>query len=112
MLGYTTPNNASANAPFYFDDITRKKSTLNSTDELLINKIYAYPNPTKKEINLKIEDDFEVKKIEVFNILSTKLFQLMDNQNKINFSNFSKGVYILKITVKNGSIISKKILKR
>jgi hypothetical protein len=112
MLGYTTPNDASANAPFYFDDITRKKSTLNSTDELLINKIYAYPNPTKKEINLKIEDDFEVKKIEVFNILSTKLFQLMDNQNKINFSNFSKGVYILKITVKNGSIISKKILKR
>ena len=45
MLGYTTPNDASANAPFYFDDITRKKSTLNSTDELLLNKIYAYPNP-------------------------------------------------------------------
>ena len=49
MLGYTTPNDASANAPFYFDDITRKKSTLNSTDELLLNKIYAYPNPTKKK---------------------------------------------------------------
>ena len=79
---------------------------------LLINKIYAYPNPTKKEINLKIEDDFEVKIIEVFNILSTKLFQFNGNQNKINFSNFSKGVYILKITLKNGSIISKKILKR
>lgn len=85
MLGYTTPNNASANAPFYFDDITRKKSTLNSTDELLINKIYAYPNPTKKEINLKIEDDFEVKKIEVFNILSTKLFQLIDIKIKLTF---------------------------
>lgn len=112
MLGYTTPNDASANATFYFDDITREKSTLSSTNELLINKIYAYPNPTKKEINLKIEDDFEVKKIEVFNILSTKLFQFNGYQNKINFSNFSRGVYILKITLKNGNIISKKILKR
>uniref|UniRef100_UPI00345B7AF5 T9SS type A sorting domain-containing protein n=1 Tax=uncultured Polaribacter sp. TaxID=174711 RepID=UPI00345B7AF5 len=50
--------------------------------------------------------------MEVFNILSTKLFQFYGYQNKINFSNFSKGVYILKITLKNGSIISKKILKR
>ena len=111
MLGYTTPNDASANATFYFDDIKQIASTLNTTKEKIEKIIFAYPNPTKDELNIKISQSFNVKTMVLYNIISAKISEINGFQNKIDLSKYPSGIYFLKIELENGKVFGKKILK-
>jgi beta-glucanase (GH16 family) len=74
-------------------------------------QISIYPNPVKNEINIKIADDSTIKKMELINVISSRIIEIKDFKNKIDISSFSKGVYFLKTAFKNGNSITKKILK-
>ena len=76
------------------------RSTL-STADFSINKnsFVTYPNPTKE--NVTIESNFKFKQIE-YAILSiqgvvVKQGNLNSNQEKLNVSNLSNGIYLLKV---------------
>ena len=86
------------------------KSSLSTSSN---NKEYfkIYPNPIKDEINIIIPDNLKVKKMELINIISSKIILFKNFKNKINMSGFSKGVYFLKTEFENGTISTKKILK-
>lgn len=77
----------------------------------------VYPNPAKNKINVQIANDFKIKKMEIINVISSKVIEITNlnfNENKIqtiDVSKFSKGVYFLKTEFNNGSIVTKKILK-
>lgn len=58
-----------------------------------------YPNPTKNEVKLSAND--EIKSVEVYNLLGQSVInkKLNMKEPKIDVSDLSKGVYIMKVTI-------------
>ncbi|WP_317898097.1 serine hydrolase [Aurantibacillus circumpalustris] len=73
------------------------------------NSISIFPNPANSVINVALPSD-ESFQIEILNPIGETIFKLV-NQNKIDISNFTNGLYL--ISVKQGqNIYYKKIIKR
>lgn len=72
---------------------------------ILIN---AYPNPTKDNVTVTIPAEFELEKIEVYNILGQMVEQ--SSVNRISLQKIATGNYFLKIYT-SGGVISKQIIK-
>jgi hypothetical protein len=72
--------------------------------------INIYPNPTKG--NLNIEADTVIKSIELFDVQGRVLQILKGNENtsQLNISNKANGMYFIRITTDESSIV-KKIIK-
>ena len=104
MLGYATPNDASANATFLFDDIEQVSSSLGVDDEVLsIDGVFAYPNPAKDRLTIRSEHK-AIDKIMLFDILGNQMNVLYPNNLEVNIdvSNFASGMYIAKISTATG----------
>lgn len=77
-----------------------------------------YPNPTSN--NILIEDiptSFELKQLEIYDIsgsilLTKDYFKESFEPISISLNDLSNGIYFLKLTAKNGSILSKRIIKK
>lgn len=98
------------NTPAYFciDNIAYDYPAY--TDYISKNSITAYPNPVNDVINIS---NIENSKIIVFDISGKNLY-VKSNCNKIekiNFSNFTPGIYFLTIKNRNYTI-TKKIIKQ
>lgn len=73
----------------------------------------VYPNPFIDEINLEGFEPNEIKTIEVFDVSGKVLLQVPPNLagNSINLYSIPKGIYFLKVGLKNGNTFNKKIVK-
>ncbi|ALJ05643.1 secretion protein [Pseudalgibacter alginicilyticus] len=69
--------------------------------------VVLYPNPVSSI--LKVESS-EMAAIEIFDTKLTKLYQ--GSQKNINVSQFSQGIYIVKIHLNSNRIITKKFIKK
>ncbi|SEH42397.1 T9SS type A sorting domain-containing protein [Chryseobacterium culicis] len=81
-----------------------------STSDITLNKavVGVYPNPTK-EI-LMVKSDAAIEKVNVTNAVGQRMnVQFSDNQ--INMTELPSGLYIVELKLKNGQIVSKKIIK-
>ncbi len=109
---------------FSFDDLGENEVVLTVTDyannsstciaivDVKINlhgeNFVCYPNPTKDLIS--IESLNSISKIQVFSNLGTLLFEVKDDE-KVDISHLSNGVYFLHIVDENGTTETKKVLK-
>lgn len=73
-----------------------------------VSDFEIYPNPTHQLLNISTEE--KIDKIEIYTILGTKVLE--SHQLKINVSNLSKGVYIIKIATKNNQLLTKRFIKQ
>lgn len=65
-------------------------------------------------MNFTISNSNMINKIEVFNMLGKLVStyeNLTDKTCLINFAEFQKGLYVLLLTLNNGDIVLKKIIK-
>nr|WP_290469455.1 T9SS type A sorting domain-containing protein [Lacinutrix sp. MedPE-SW] len=69
-----------------------------------------YPNPVQG--NLLTIENKQNTTYEIYNVLGKKVLKgnITPSDNKVNVSNLSKGVYILKLQSKNGTV-TKKLIK-
>ncbi|MBJ2173631.1 T9SS type A sorting domain-containing protein [Aureibaculum sp. A20] len=73
------------------------------------NKILLFPNPTKNHINIKL-NDYIIDEVTLYDMSGKKL-KNFSGTNKIDISNISSGIYVLKI--KSGNLIfESKIIKQ
>lgn len=81
-----------------------------STADLDVKKgeISIYPNPSMDFITIASKEAF--KKVTISS-LEGRIVLTTENLGKIDISKFSKGVYILQGELKNGTVISKKLIK-
>ena len=104
MLGYATPNDASANATFLFDDI-KQTVTLSNGDDLLsgIDGVFGYPNPAKNLFKITSKNKI-LERITLFDIRGYQVLDLIPNklEASIDVSNFANGIYIAKIATPKG----------
>lgn len=89
----------------YLDPGVLSTADLNQKAE----ELTIYPNPSSDLITVTSKDD--IKKVTVI-ALDGKIVLTADNSEKIDVSKLSKGVYILQGELKNGTVISKKIIKK
>ena len=75
---------------------------INNSNFDLANSINVIPNPTSGL--LTFSTSIEIESLEIYNMLGELI------STKPDLSNFSNGIYILKINTKNGTAI-KKIIK-
>ena len=78
-----------------------------SIKENLITDIKIFPNPVENLISIKSKE--KISKIEVFNLFG-KIVHRNTNKNRINISDLTSGIYILKIHSFN-KVVYKKIIK-
>lgn len=108
----TTVANPGAGAPRGQGASVRciKPSSGLSTSDIKINTntLALYPNPTHGLLFMKT--DSKIEAVNVINILGQKV-NVSVSDNQINMTNLTNGVYIVELKLKNGQLISKKIIK-
>lgn len=83
---------------------------LSIADNTVLNEgIKVYPNPVQNELNISIANDININEVKLINILSSSVYS-SNKVESIDVSNFSKGVYFLKITSENNGEITKKVV--
>ena len=80
-----------------------------STDDVFASQLNIYPNPANDILN--INSDLAIDKVEMFNLLGSNVIGDKALQNNIiNISALSKGVYLLRVT-SGDAVASRKIIK-
>jgi hypothetical protein len=77
------------------------------------NSLKIFPNPANDYVNFKLLSKTNISFIEIINIqgILVNRQKIVNNQNTIDVSNLSVGMYIIKIHTDNGYIM-KKIIKQ
>jgi len=107
-------NGHSANEIVYFDDIVindnpDKTVTVGIEKLSQPSKFTVYPNPADNVINITNTTNSQVQ---IFNLLGREIVNLKATSNlqSIDVTNFSEGVYLIKITGNDGNINTQKIV--
>ncbi|MBL86131.1 MAG: hypothetical protein CMO82_05660 [Winogradskyella sp.] len=81
-----------------------------STEESQMTHVSIHPNPFKDKISIKINKAIE--SIEIYDILGKSIYKSSSVSELENYSSTLKsGVYLLKITTKDGNTMTKKLIK-
>lgn len=91
------------------DYITLTNEDALSNNTILANSFNIYPNPVQNTLTINTNGNM-VTSVSLYTIIGKQVYQ--DNaflNNKIDVSNFNKGIYLLKVTTKKGSF-SKRIV--
>lgn len=77
--------------------------------------VSIFPNPVSEYLNINNVDVSLINKIEIYNVIGKKVFENnnVSNDNRIDFNNYDKGVYILKILdANNNNFYTQNIIKK
>lgn len=103
MLGYATPNDASANATFLFDDIQQTESTLSTGNLKTIEGVYAYPNPTSDQVTIASINTI-LQTITFSDVLGNTILVIHPTAQKttVDVSDLAPGIYIATYSTPSG----------
>ena len=106
-------NNSSHNIPAdYTKCYWQIKNSFISLDEIGLNEIEVFPNPTVGEITIKSIDS-KIKSVSVFDVNGKFIdqFSVSENKKVVDLKIYESGIYMLRI-VTNKGIVTKKIIKK
>ena len=72
--------------------------------------IIIYPNPTAGVLNITANQNFDLKNTVIYTVTGQKVFE--SSKNNLDLSSLSKGVYIVKAELMDGTSISQKLIKK
>ncbi|HLP65062.1 DUF7619 domain-containing protein [Flavobacterium sp.] len=108
-------NTVTNNANIYFDyNFPIETNTTSTTFQTLSNGEFATdysvviaPNPTKNSINVNCNNT--IKSIELYDVQGRVLMTQLanDSQSSVDVSNYTNGIYFVKVTTENGTKIEK-----
>ena len=104
MLGYATPNDASANATFLFDDIEQVATLSDGIAQTFnMDDLSMYPNPAQGRVTIRSQNK-RIQSIVLFDSIGNKVATFSPNNKELNIdlSQFSSGIYIARITTETG----------
>ncbi len=100
------------NAPIITNTVsTEFVDDLNTDNYSLENLVRIYPNPVTDLLNIKTEENIHIKNLKIYNLQGQELLQFPQSTKRINLSQLSAGMYILKVQTNQGSI-NQQILKQ
>ena len=93
----------------YFSELGNLLSINNQNPVNISNDIIIYPNPSKGIFNIKPNTNIKIENIQIFDYNGKIIDDKVYNNEHIDCSNLSKGVYLLKI-ITNEKTFNKKII--
>ncbi|MBU2926745.1 T9SS type A sorting domain-containing protein [Winogradskyella psychrotolerans] len=84
-------------------------STLLSTKSFKLDYFKIYPNPTKNQFTIQLEDSTELQNVKIYNNLGQLV--LISNKSIINSSNLASGLYLVEIETNKGKSSKKLIIE-
>lgn len=99
------------NTYYYIDDVSLRKGNFLSNKIFKVNEIKVYPNPTNNYVIIDGISSEELKTITMFDVNGKKVSAVLNN-NKIDISRLSSGIYMLKIETREGTVLNEKIVKK
>lgn len=107
-------NNSAHNIPSSYSQCYQNilDSYVSLNEKNNTNNFTVFPNPAKQYFQLS-SDNTKLSSLVIFDIRGEKIkeFQMNSNTKRIDVAHLESGVYILKITVQDGEVISKKLIK-
>lgn len=108
-----TANDQNGNI-IYSDTYQYTLRKLGTNDFSIEKQVFIYPNPTNDFINIKFKNHETINAIVLYD-MTGKIIKLTNQPDssdviKIDFSNFQKGIYFLKVNFTNNETVSKKIM--
>ena len=70
-----------------------------------------YPNPAKNQLSLRFVDGTKPESVELYNLAGSLIAKQCKDLETIDISAISSGVYVLRVTIKDGATYHEKILK-
>ncbi|MFV9552434.1 T9SS type A sorting domain-containing protein [Algibacter sp. PT7-4] len=95
----------------FFDNISLKEDVTTATKNILASDINIYPNPASNFIQIDV-NNIQISSVEMYSLIGKKVIsedKLINN--KLNISNLSKGIYLLKVNAGNTSLTKKIIVE-
>mgnify|MGYP003631040605 CR=1 FL=1 len=91
-------------------DVVSNTATLSISENELQAAISLYPNPAKDYISINTKNNLEISNVEIYSLLGQKVkSQRVSEDNRVDVSSLSKGMYLMKISA-DGNSITKKIV--
>lgn len=99
------------NTEVFYDNISLVEAATASTNDVFASKFKVYPNPAREYISIQAKD-VQISSVEMYSILGGKisLNSKLEN-NRINISHLSSGMYLLKINSGQKSVMKRIIVQ-
>jgi len=81
------------------------------TNDFMKNEITLYPNPVGNELNITLSNDQVIESISVYSVLVQLVKTIKNGSTKVDVSELTNGVYLVKIQTDKG-VFDKKIIKK
>ena len=102
-------NAVSSSEDVFIDNISLKALQTASVDDVFSSKVSVYPNPANEFVTISTLE--KIDRVEVFNLLGKQVIKTSTlNNNILDVSSLSKGVYLMKLTSGN-SVATRKFIK-
>ena len=100
-------NNFSKDANSKFvADLADCRSAVLSTEEFLQKDVNVFPNPVSNFLTIESTKEFDF--VEIYNAIGKRI--LKTSSKKIDFSNYTSGIYMMRIVAEN-KVLTKKVIK-
>ncbi len=86
--------------------------TLDIVEQLVKLNVLIFPNPASHIVNIKPSDGVTITSIELYDISGKRVNIDLSNENTLNVSNLSDGIYLLNIFSQTGTVTKKLIVKK
>ena len=86
--------------------------TLDLVEQLVKMNVLLYPNPASYIVTIKPNDGVIITSIEVYDITGKEVNVKLSDDNTLNVSNLSDGIYLLNIYSENDAVTKKLIVKK
>lgn len=80
-----------------------------NTNTIERSKVVLYPNPVRDKLYLSGNN---LMSYEIINLNGQRIYSNIIDKDHINLSKLTEGIYILKLTLKNGETVSHKFIKQ
>lgn len=95
---------------YYIDDVSLRKGNFLANKTFKGKEIKIYPNPTNNYVTIDGISSEEIKTITVFDVNGKRVYAVLNN-NQMDISGLSTGIYMLKIETNEGTVLNDKIVK-
>lgn len=91
--------------------IYRKATTVSVSETVYTDPINIYPNPFTDKIVIANTPDRRIKQVSMFDNQGRLIVTVNGNENSINTSQLSSGLYVIQILLSDNSVIREKLVK-
>lgn len=103
FFNFGTEGAVAGEKTYYFDDV-KFGSIVLGTDDLEVEKLRVFPNPTMNQWTISLENE-AINSVEVFDMIGQKMLFLSPKNHAVHIdaSNFMRGTYVARVSTNSGS---------